>query len=88
MWLGPAPWEPYHKDRCLYKFRFSLDYSGGQTTNLGAYSLDMAQWGNGTDDTGPVEVEDLGGEFPRDGLFTAPTKIDFRARYANGVELI
>ncbi len=88
MWLGPAKWEPYHKNRCLYMFRFILDYSGGQTTNLGAHSLDMAQWGNGTDATGPVEVEDLGGEFPRDGLFTTPTKIHFRARYANGVELI
>ncbi|MHC4574561.1 MAG: hypothetical protein ACYS76_10595 [Planctomycetota bacterium] len=88
MWLGPAPWEPYHRDRCLYKFRFILDYSGGQTTNLGAHSLDMAQWGNGTDHTGPVEVEDLGGEFPNDGLFDTPTNIHFRARYANGVELI
>jgi predicted dehydrogenase len=88
MWLGPAPWEPYHKDRCLYKFRFILEYSGGQTTNLGAHSLDMAQWGNGTDHTGPLEVEDLGGEFPKDGLFNTPTNIHFRARYANGVELI
>lgn len=88
MWLGPAEWEPYHKDRCLYKFRFILDYSGGQTTNLGAHSLDMAQWGNGTDRTGPIEVEDLGGEFPKDGLFTTPTKIHFRALYANGVELV
>jgi predicted dehydrogenase len=88
MWLGPAPWQAYHKDRCLYKFRFILDYSGGQTTNLGAHSLDMAQWGNGTDDTGPVEVEDWGGEFPTDGLFDTPTNIHFRARYASGVELI
>ena len=88
MWLGPAPWAPYHKDRCLYTFRFGLDYSGGQTTNLGAHAIDIAQWANGTDDTGPVEVEDLGGEFPEDGLFTTATKVHFRARYANGVELI
>jgi len=87
MWLGPAPWAPYHKDRCLYTFRFGWDYSGGQTTNLGAHAIDIGQWANGTDDTGPVEVEDLGGEFPRDGLFTTPTKVHFRARYANGVEL-
>ena len=87
MWLGPAPWAPYHKDRCFYTFRFGLDYSGGQTTNFGAHSNDMAQWGNGTDHTGPVEVEDLGGEFPEDGLFNTATKVHFRARYANGVEL-
>ncbi len=88
MWLGPAPWAPYHKDRCLYTFRFGLDYSGGQTTNLGAHMIDLAQWANGTDGTGPVEVEDLGGEFPKDGLFTTATRVNFRARYANGCELI
>ncbi len=88
MWLGPAPWAPYHKDRCLYTFRFGLDYSGGQTTNLGAHAIDIAQWANGTDHTGPIEVEDLGGEFPRDGLFTTATKVHFRARYANDVELV
>jgi len=88
MWLGPAPWAPYHKDRCLYNFRFGADYSGGQTTNLGAHGIDIVQWANGTDETGPVEVEDLGGEFPSDGLFTTATKVHFRARYANGTELI
>ena len=88
MWLGPAPWKPYHKKRCHYTFRFILDYSGGQTTNLGAHVLDIAQWANDTELTGPVEVEDLGGEFPKDGLFNTPTKVHFRARYANGVELI
>jgi predicted dehydrogenase len=85
-WLGPAPWAPYHKDRCLYTFRFGLDYSGGQTTNLGAHVIDIIQWANGTDDTGPVEFEDLGSEWPTDGLFTTATKVSFRARYANGVE--
>jgi predicted dehydrogenase len=87
MWLGPAPWAPYHKDRCLYTFRFGQDYSGGQTTNLGAHGIDIVQWANGTDETGPVEFEDLGGEFPSDGLFTTATKVHFQARYANGLEL-
>ncbi|MBN2269502.1 MAG: hypothetical protein JXN61_02750, partial [Sedimentisphaerales bacterium] len=87
MWLGPAPWVPYHKDRCLYTFRFGLDYSGGQTTNLGAHYIDVVQWANGTDRSGPIEFEDLGGEYPADGLFTTATKVHFRARYANGVEV-
>jgi len=87
MWLGPAPWAPYHKDRCLYTFRFGLDYSGGQTTNLGTHAIDVIQWANGTSETGPVEIEDLGSEWPSDGLFTTATKVHFGARYANGVEL-
>ena len=43
-WLGPAPLAPYHKDRCFYRFRFNLDYSGGQTTNFGTHTNDLAQW--------------------------------------------
>jgi len=88
MWLGPAPWAPYHKDRCLYTFRFIIDYSGGETTNTGAHKFDIVQWGLGTEFTGPVEVEDLGSEFPKTGLFNTVSKIHFRAQYANGVQLI
>lgn len=89
LWLGPAPRAPYHKDRCLYRFRFVSDYSGGQTTNFGAHSNDIAQWGLGTDATGPVEFESLGAEFPPNGdLFDTATKVNFRCRYANGVELV
>jgi predicted dehydrogenase len=86
-WLGPAPWEPYHKDRCFYNFRFILDYSGGQVTNLGAHCLDLAQWAIGMDRSGPVEIADAGSEWPTDGLFDVATKVAFRARYANGIEL-
>jgi len=88
MWLGPAPWAPYHKDRCFYSFRFGLDYSGGQTTNYGAHCNDLAQWANDTEHSGPIEIEDRGSEWPTDGLFTTATKVHFRALYANGVELI
>lgn len=89
MWLGPAPKAPYHIDRCLYRFRFILDYSGGQTTNFGCHSNDIAQWGLGMDRSGPVEFEDTGAEWPAPGgLFTTATKVSFRARYANGTELI
>ena len=57
MWLGPAPEAPYHQDRCLYRFRFIYDYSGGQITNYGAHSNDLAQWAMDADATGPVEVD-------------------------------
>jgi len=88
-WLGPAPWAPYHKDRCFYRFRFNLDYSGGQVTNFGAHSNDAAQWAMGSDDSGPIEIEDLGSEWPpKGGLYNTATRTAFRARYANGVELI
>ncbi len=89
LWLGPAPEAPYHEDRCLYRFRFILDYSGGQVTNTGAHSNDIVQWALGTDDTGPVEFEDQGAVWPPEGhLFNTAVRTHFRARYANGIELI
>ena len=87
LWLGQAPEAPYCKARCHYQFRFILDYSGGQVTNWGAHYLDIAQWGIGADGSGPVEVSDAGGVFPTEGLFTTATKVNFKARYANGVTL-
>lgn len=86
-WLGPAPQAPYHNLRCFYKFRFILDYSGGQTTNFGHHSNGVVRWGVG-DDLFPTEFEDAGSEWPEKGdLFTTPTKVSFRARFSNGVEL-
>jgi predicted dehydrogenase len=88
LWLGPAPWAPYHEGRCFYRFRFNLDYSGGQVTNFGAHAFDVGQWGHGSDRSGPVEFEDSGSEWPVPGsLYNVATKVAFRARYADGVEL-
>jgi predicted dehydrogenase len=56
-WLGPAPHKPYNEKHVHYNFRFFWDYSGGQQTNWGAHHLDIAQWGLGTDDTGPESIE-------------------------------
>lgn len=90
MWLGPAPDAPYHIDRCLYRFRFLLDYSGGQVTNTGAHATDIIQWALGRDDTGPIEFEDQEGiVWPPEGhLYTTAMKTHFRARYADGIEFV
>jgi len=86
MWLGPAPWAPFHRQRTHYQFRYNMDYAGGQTTNWGAHYLDIAQWALGMDESGPVEVEGFG-EFPQSGLFTAPTRVDFTVKYADGTPM-
>ncbi len=85
-WVGPAPFEPYAAQRTHYQFRYILDYAGGQTTNWGAHYLDIAQWALGADEGGPVEVEGHG-VFPSSGLFTAPTRVDVRYTYADGVTM-
>jgi predicted dehydrogenase len=61
MWLGPAPKVKYNPSRCLYKFRWFSDYSGGQLTNFGTHYLDVIQWALGQD--APKRVCALGSRF-------------------------
>ena len=85
-WLGPAPWAPYTEKRCHWNFRWILDYSGGQVTDWGAHHIDIAQWGMGTDGTGPIAVSGTG-IFPEEGLWNAAIDYRFSCEYANGVTL-
>ncbi len=87
MWVGPAPWAPYTKDRCHWNFRWILDYSGGMLTDWGAHLLDGAQWGNDSEHTGPVEVDGKG-KFWTDGLYNTAKEYRIEYKYADGVRLI
>ncbi len=82
-WLGPAPEVPYTKERCHWNFRWILDYSGGQLTDWAAHHVDIANWGMGTEDTGPVEVEGTG-IFPKTGLWDTATDYYIVAKYPAG----
>jgi len=88
MWLGPAPYAPYCPARCHVNFRWILDYSGGQITDWGGHHPDIAQWGMGTENTGPVEIINAKGEFARDGLYNTAKSFYFECIYKNGVKLI
>jgi predicted dehydrogenase len=101
MWLGPAPWAPYSFERCRpytdrpgedwtrnYSTWYHIsDYCIGFIGNWGIHHLDIAQWGNGTEDTGPVEVEGTG-TFPTAGLADCVLTWQVENRYANGVTMV
>jgi len=89
MWLGPTPKVEYVKQRCHYEFRWWYDYSGGKLTDWGAHHNDIAQWGLGMDESGPVAVEGEGAAPPKDknSYNCHPTfKVTFT--YANGAKVI
>ncbi len=56
LWLGPAPYKPYNRERVHYKNRFYWDYEGGDLTNFGAHRIDPFTWHFAKDDTAPVEA--------------------------------
>jgi predicted dehydrogenase len=86
MWLGPAPLRRYNKNRVHYLFRFFWDYSGGQMTNWGAHHLDIAQWGLGMDESGPVEAQGTAVYNP-EKLYETPLQFDVTYKYASGTML-
>lgn len=87
-WLGPAPWAPYTPKRVVNPYWFHIsDYSLGYVAGWGIHHIDIAQWGNGTELTGPVEVEGSG-VFPSDdGLCDNALSWDVDHQYANGVRM-
>jgi predicted dehydrogenase len=87
MWLGPAPYAPYNKDRVHFNFRWVWDYSGGILCDWGTHLFDTAQWANDTERTGPVEIEGKG-TWWEGGLYNTPKKYHVEYTYANGVKLI
>jgi predicted dehydrogenase len=84
MWLGPAPYTPYTRDRVHYNFRWIQDYSGGVICDWGAHLFDTAQWANDTEHSGPVEVEGTG-TFWTGGLYNTIKDYDVTYHYATGV---
>jgi predicted dehydrogenase len=95
MWLGPAPWSPYTFQRSASRAEGSPgywmhihDYGLGCLSGAwGIHHVDIAQWGNNTDDTGPLEIEGTG-VIPSDGL--CDTAVTWRVEhlYADGVKMI
>ncbi len=94
LWLGPAPDVPYIQKRVHAPhdlksrpgwFRSRL-FADGMLTNWGAHLNDIAQWGNGTERTGPVEVRATG-RFHEGQVWNVLEQFDAWYRFANGVEM-
>ncbi len=87
MWLGPAPWRAYNRDRVHYNFRFFWDYSGGQMTNWGAHHIDIAHWGMGMDANGPTSIEGSG-EFHPQKWIDVSLACRITYQYPNDVKMV
>jgi hypothetical protein len=56
MWLGPAPWRPFHPNLIRGGFRPYRDYSGGGMTDWGCHGFGGALFCLQLHKTGPIEV--------------------------------
>jgi predicted dehydrogenase len=94
MWLGPAPWAEYTEKRVHPQNDYGRpgwlriqDYGAGMITGWGSHHNDIAQWGMGTEYTGPVEIQGQA-EYPKDGLWDVHGAFRIEYTYANGVKVI
>jgi predicted dehydrogenase len=77
LWLGPAPWRPFHPRLIKGGFRPYRDYSGGGMTDWGCHAFGGALFACGLQHTGPVEI------IPPDGQ--SVKQLTFR--FAGGVNI-
>jgi predicted dehydrogenase len=80
-WMGPAPTTPFHEEKLQRDTHENItNFSLGMISCWGIHHLDIAQWGNGTDATGPRTVEGTG-EFPKEGSLDAILRWKVRFEY-------
>lgn len=86
MWLGPAEHMDYRPALLPLNWRHNYNFSGGMITDFGAHHIDIAQWGMGTELTGPVELRNISGDMPaKTELYNTATAFSFECVYENGV---
>lgn len=82
--------------RCHYEFRWWYEYSGGKLTDWGAHHVDIATWGLGKTNTGPVSVNPVHVKHPvefKEGFPVDPSRYNtateflIQAKFNDGVEI-
>jgi predicted dehydrogenase len=95
LWAGPGPAVEYrdvivggipgHGQRGWYFMkRFS---PSGWVAGFAVHDIDLAHWGLGLEDTGPVRVEGRG-TFPKEGLFDTVLDYELTFTYADGRQIV
>ena len=87
-WIGPAPATPFNENKLIRDWHENIsNFSLGMISCWGIHHLDIAQWGNAADATGPRSVEGTG-EFPREGSCDAILRWKVRFEYDGAAPVI
>ena len=87
MWVGPSKMMPYIEARLHMNWRWNYNFGGGQLLDWYGHHGDIAHWGLGFDNTGPVEIEGVGEFPPKDAMWNTATKYRINLKYPNGVTM-
>jgi predicted dehydrogenase len=82
MWVGPARWIPYNSTRTHGRFRWMIDFGGGEIRDRGAHVMSIANWIMDADATGPTSMTATG-EPPHDGMYDSAVTMEVTYRFEN-----
>lgn len=83
-WVGPAPMTPFCEEKLSRGNHENIsNFSLGMISCWGIHHMDIAQWGNHADATGPASVDGTGEFPPPGGGFDAVMHWKVRYEYAN-----
>lgn len=86
-WVGPAPMTSFHSNKIQRSYHENItNFSLGMISCWGIHHLDIAQWGNGTDDTGPTSIEGSA-TYPNGGSCDAVLSWKVRMEYAKAAPI-
>ncbi|MFT3750873.1 MAG: Gfo/Idh/MocA family oxidoreductase [Agriterribacter sp.] len=106
-WLGATPYVPYTEKLVHPQNDFSRpgwlrceQFGAGMINGWGSHHFDIANWGMGTEDTGPIELSgtadwqdenalwDVHGNFKTETIFANGVKVLASNEYPNGVKFV
>ena len=87
-WIGPSRMEPYIECRVHMNWRWNYNTGGGQLLDWIGHHGDIAHWGLGFDNEGPMEIEGSA-EFPSpDAIWNTAPKYRATLKYPQDITMI
>ena len=87
-WIGPSAMMPYIEARVHKNWRWNYNTGGGQLLDWVGHHCDIAHWGMGFDNNGPLEIEGQGEFPPKDAVWNTCTKYRINLQYPNDIEMV
>ena len=79
LWTGPAPLQPFSRNRFHYNWHWQWPYGNGDLGNQGSHQLDVARWGLGV--KFPNKASAIGGHFMFDDDQQTPNTLNCAFEY-------
>jgi len=82
LWTGPAPLQPFTRNRFHYNWHWNWNYGNGDMGNQGIHEMDIARWGLGV--KYPTRISCMGGHFMFDDDQQTPNTLAANFEFNEG----